>query len=259
MNAIIGLTHLAQRHAGDTEQYQRLSRWPMRPITCWPSSTRHSRHLQDRGRQTAARGTPTFRLHQLCLNACERVAQRAEAKAVARPLRIRPSHAGSDARRSDAHPADLLNFLSTPSNSPSAARSACAPQVLSQQNGYITIRCTITDTGIGISAEKPVPPVPAPSNRATPRPPAATAAPGLAWRSASGWRGPYVKSASKTPGIGRASAAGPSGSPARLPPAPAVSGALRPCWRGRPSWLPKTPSMLKCLRQPQGRPPGRRA
>jgi two-component system sensor histidine kinase/response regulator len=187
MNAIIGLTHLAQRHAGDTEQYQRLSKVAdaahhllaiINDILDISKIEADKLLLED----------TDFSLHQLCLNACEQVAQRAEAKQL--PVRCEFDPAMPEAMRGDPMRIQqiLLNFLSNAIKFTERGQIGLRTQVLSQQNGYITIRCTITDTGIGIPAEN-LSACSSPSNRATPRPPAATAAPALAWRSASGWPG----------------------------------------------------------------------
>ena len=152
MNAIIGLTHLAQRHAGDTEQYQRLSKVAdaahhllaiINDILDISKIEADKLLLED----------TDFSLHQLCLNACEQVAQRAEAKQL--PVRCEFDPAMPEAMRGDPMRIQqiLLNFLSNAIKFTERGQIGLRTQVLSQQNGYITIRCTITDTGIGIPAE----------------------------------------------------------------------------------------------------------
>ena len=56
MNAIIGLTHLLARDARDAVQSDRLAKVGARCRTSAPGDQRHSRSVQDRGRQGRARG-----------------------------------------------------------------------------------------------------------------------------------------------------------------------------------------------------------
>ncbi len=152
MNAIIGLTHLAQRHAGDTEQYQRLSK-----------VTDAAHHLLaiindilDISKIEADKlllEDTDFSLHQLCLNACDQVAQRAEAKQL--PVRCEFDPAMPETMRGDPMRIQqiLLNFLSNAIKFTERGQISLHTQMLSHENGRITIRCTITDTGVGIPPE----------------------------------------------------------------------------------------------------------
>jgi PAS domain S-box-containing protein len=77
----------------------------------------------------------------------------------------------------------------TPSSSPSTARSRCVPGILERDDGdAVTVLFEVIDTGIGVEAEHPCRACSKPSSRPTIRPRASMAAQAWAWRSRAAWR-----------------------------------------------------------------------
>ncbi len=152
MNAIIGLTHLAQRHTSDGEQYKRLQK---------VSDAAHHllgviNDILDISKIEADKlllEDTDFSLQQACQTACELVAERAEAKHL--PVRCHFDPAIPHMLRGDPMRIQqiLLNFLSNAIKFTERGKIDLHTQMLGQVGGNITIRCAVSDTGIGIEPE----------------------------------------------------------------------------------------------------------
>ncbi len=152
MNAIIGLTHLAQRHTSDGEQYKRLQK---------VSDAAHHllgviNDILDISKIEADKlllEDTDFSLQQACQTACELVAERAEAKHL--PVRCHFDPAIPHMLRGDPMRIQqiLLNFLSNAIKFTERGKIDLHTQMLGQVGGSITIRCAVSDTGIGIEPE----------------------------------------------------------------------------------------------------------
>ena len=151
MNAIIGLTHLAQRHAGDPEQQKRLQKVGdaahhllsiINDILDISKIEADKLQLED----------TDFSLVKTCQAACELVATRAEAKRL--PVRWHFDPAIPDTLRGDPMRIQqiLLNFLSNAVKFTERGQIDLHTQLLAHDENSITIRCTVSDTGVGIPA-----------------------------------------------------------------------------------------------------------
>ncbi|MFN4340740.1 MAG: PAS domain-containing protein [Azonexus sp.] len=151
MNAIIGLTHLAQRHAGDPEQQKRLQKVGdaahhllsiINDILDISKIEADKLQLED----------TDFSLVKTCQAACELVATRAEAKRL--PLRWHFDPAIPETLRGDPMRIQqiLLNFLSNAVKFTERGQIELTTELLAREGDCITIRCTVSDTGIGIPA-----------------------------------------------------------------------------------------------------------
>ena len=152
MNAILGLAHLVQRDARDAQQRERLSKL-----------SDAANHLMsiindvlDISRIEANKlelESVDFSLAQTCDNACELVAQRAEAKHLALIRHLPPELPallrGDPLRVQQI----LLNFLSNAVKFTEHGKITVDVNVIAQEHGQVKIRCSVTDTGVGIPAE----------------------------------------------------------------------------------------------------------
>lgn len=152
MNAIIGLTHIAQRSAGDTAQQVRLNK---------VSEAAH--HLMgiindvlDISKIEAGKlqlEHTGFSLGRICANTCEMIVERAEAKHL--PINcdidpaLPPTLLGDPLRVQQI----LLNFLSNAIKFTHQGAITVTMRLLDRVEKDAVIRCSVTDTGIGISPE----------------------------------------------------------------------------------------------------------
>lgn len=152
MNAIIGLTHLAQRSSIDAEQRQRLAKVS--------DAAEHLmsiiNNVLDLSRIEADKlqlEEADFSLTKVCRHACELLAHRAEAKHLPIVTRIDPALPpllrGDSLRIQQI----LLNFLSNAIKFTDSGRMTLETDLLKHHDGELTIRCAVSDTGIGIAPE----------------------------------------------------------------------------------------------------------
>ncbi|MBL8429328.1 MAG: PAS domain-containing protein [Dechloromonas sp.] len=152
MNAIIGLTHIAQQRAGNSEQQERLTK---------VSEAAH--HLMgiindvldiskiEAGKLQLER--TVFSLDRICKTTCEMVHERAQARRL--PI-IRetdpelPAMLVGDPLRVQQI---LLNFLSNAIKFTHRGKIDVSMRLIERTDSEALIRCSVTDTGIGINPE----------------------------------------------------------------------------------------------------------
>ena len=152
MNAIIGLTYLAQRNTHDKEQYERLSKVG--------DAAQHLlaiiNDILDLSKIEADKlvlEDSDFSLDDVCKRTCELVATRAEAKHL--PLIHQVDPAIPAVVRGDSMRVQqiLINFLSNAIKFTEQGRIELRTSLLEEDTDEVLIRCEVSDTGIGITAE----------------------------------------------------------------------------------------------------------
>jgi two-component system sensor histidine kinase/response regulator len=152
MNAILGLTHLAQRDSGDPDQQKRLGK-----------VTEAAQHLMaiindvlDISKIEADKlvlENTDFSLSQVCANACNLVAERAETKHLPISTQIDPAIPamlrGDPLRIQQV----LLNFLSNAIKFTERGKVTLSASLRKSDSNGIVVYCAVTDTGIGIASE----------------------------------------------------------------------------------------------------------